>query len=175
MPCANCETKACFTGSGEMPAGCPERRRDEFKSGDSQSKFLEYAADIRLKEINRLDELTEYADFMGYKRIGLAACIGLHDELRVISGQLEDAGFEVASVMCKTGSLEKKFVGVPGHNRMTARTGYNIGAIACNPLAQAMVLEKEKTDLNCVVGLCAGRAWSYWSRRDTVGAASVSP
>ncbi len=156
MPCANCQTQTCFTGSGEMPAECPEKHRGKSKLHDSENEFIEYAKQIRDKNTNRLDELIEYANFMGYKKIGLAGCIGLHDELRVISGLLQKAGFSVSSVMCKTGSLKKKFVGVPAKNRMTTQTGYNIGVIACNPVAQALILNKEKTDLNGIIGLCAG-------------------
>lgn len=156
MPCAGCQTRTCFTGSGEMPAECPERLRGTTKPPDPEKGFVEYARQMRPKEDNRLEELVEYARFMDYKKIGLAGCIGLHDELRVISGLLRKAGFTVASVMCKTGSLNKKFIGVPGKNRMTTLTGYNIGVVACNPVAQALILNREKTDLNCVIGLCAG-------------------
>ena len=156
MPCANCRSRTCFTGSGEMPADCPERHREKSKSPESTDGFVEYAAKIRGKEISRIDELIEYANFMGYKRIGLAGCIGLHDELRVISGILQKAGFEVGSVMCKTGSLKKKTVGVPARYRMTTETGYTVGVVACNPVAQALLLNKEKTDLNCIIGLCVG-------------------
>jgi len=85
-----------------------------------------------------------------------AGCIGLHDELRIITGRFEKGGFDVNSVMCKTGSLEKKEVGVPSRNRMTTETGYGIGVIACNPVAQALLLNKQKTDLNCILGLCVG-------------------
>jgi len=161
MPCASCQSRTCFTGSGEMPAECPERHREKFKSQKSTNGFVEYAAKIRGKEIRRLDELVEYADFMGYKKIGLAACIGLHDELRVISGFLQNAGFEVGSVMCKTGSLKKKSVGVPTRYRMTSETGYSVGVIACNPVAQALLLNKEKTDINCIIGLCVGHDSSF--------------
>jgi uncharacterized metal-binding protein len=58
--------------------------------------------------------------------------------------------------MCKTGSLEKKSIGVPAKHRMTTETGYAVGAVACNPVAQALLLGKQQTDLNCVIGLCAG-------------------
>lgn len=156
MPCASCQTQTCFTGSGEMPAQCPERLRKTLKPQDSENEFVEYAGQIRDKNVSRLDELIEYARFMGYKKIGLAGCIGLHDELRVISGFLQKAGFTVASVMCKTGSLKKRFIGVPGKNRMTTQTGYNVGVIACNPVAQALILNREKAELNCIIGLCAG-------------------
>lgn len=156
MPCASCQTRPCFTGSGEMPARCPERLPGTVRPNDPETKFVEYAKKIRGRNTSRLEELIEYARFMGYRKIGLAGCIGLHDELRVISGMLQTAGFSVASVMCKTGSLTKKFIGVPARNRMTTRTGYNVGVIACNPVAQALILNREKTDINCIIGLCAG-------------------
>ncbi|MCP4755491.1 MAG: DUF1847 domain-containing protein [Proteobacteria bacterium] len=156
MPCASCDSQTCFTNEGEMPAGCPERTRDKHVVMESADGFLDYASTVREKETDRIDELVEYANFRGYKTIGIAGCIGLHDELRVISDRLKDEGFVVNTVMCKTGSLEKKTLGVPSRNRLTTETGYGVGVIACNPAAQALLLNRQKTDLNCILGLCVG-------------------
>ncbi len=156
MPCASCDSQTCFTDMGDMPTGCPERNRAKHTIPESTEGFLEYASKIREKETDRISEMIEYANFREYGKIGIAGCIGLHDELRVIADRLKDEGFEVNTVMCKTGSLEKKAVGVPARHRMTTKTGYGIGVIACNPVAQALLLNRQKTDLNCILGLCVG-------------------
>jgi len=156
MPCASCESQNCFTGQGEMPTGCPEQDRDKYSEAEPVAGFLDYAASVRGQETDRISELIKYATFRGVKTIGIAGCVGLHDELRVITSRLKDAGFVVNNIMCKAGSLTKKEMGVPSRNRMTAETGYGIGVVACNPVAQALLLNKQQTDLNCIIGLCVG-------------------
>jgi uncharacterized metal-binding protein len=39
---------------------------------------------------------------------------------------------------------------------MISKTGYPIGFVTCNPVAQALILNKAKTDLNLILGLCVG-------------------
>lgn len=156
MPCASCQPQTCFTGQGEMPPGCPDQNREPREIQEPSDGYINYVSKVGDKEINRLSELIEYAAFRGYKKVGIAGCIGLHDELRVITDVFKNSGLSLSTVMCKTGSLEKKTVGVPAKNRMTTESGYGIGIIACNPVAQALLLNREETELNCIVGLCAG-------------------
>ena len=156
MPCASCADQTCFTGQGKMPDNCPERNREASGSQEPVAGFVEFAARTRKKQINRINEVIEYARFMQAEKIGIASCIGLHDELRVVTAMLKKAGLHSVSVMCKTGTYEKKSVGVPARFRMTTQTGYAVGCTACNPVAQAMVLNREKTDLNLIIGLCVG-------------------
>ncbi len=156
MPCASCDSQTCFTNEGNMPTGCPELNRDKYAAVESVEGFLDYVSTIREKETDRISEMIAYAKFKEVKTIGIAGCIGLHDELRVITDYLKEAGFEVNTVMCKTGSLEKKEVGVPSRNRLTTEMGYGIGVVACNPVAQALLLNTHRTDLNCILGLCVG-------------------
>lgn len=156
MPCANCVDRTCFTGQGEMPAECPERSREGRRSQEPVTGFVDFAVQTRQKRISRIEEIIAYARFMKIEKIGIACCIGLHDELRVVAGMLKKAGLHSVSVMCKTGTYEKKSAGVPARFRMTTKTGYNVGCAACNPVAQAMVLNREQTGLNLIIGLCVG-------------------
>jgi len=39
---------------------------------------------------------------------------------------------------------------------MTSKTGYTIGFVSCNPIAQALLLNEVETDFNIIVGLCVG-------------------
>lgn len=105
---------------------------------------------------DRIGEIIAYAAFMGYRNIGMACCIGLHDETRLLMKRFQREGYEVATVMCKTGGFRKADMGVPDRNIMISRTGYGIGYVACNPVAQALILNAENTDLNIIVGLCTG-------------------
>ncbi|MHA2471962.1 MAG: DUF1847 domain-containing protein [Promethearchaeota archaeon] len=104
----------------------------------------------------RLKDTIEYAKGMGFKRLGIASCVGLQEEAELTAKILQDYGFEVCSVCCKTGSVQKTTVGVPKDYIMISKTGYPIGMVTCNPVAQALLLNKAKTDMNLIVGLCVG-------------------
>jgi uncharacterized metal-binding protein len=104
----------------------------------------------------RLKDTVEYAKGMGYKRLGLAFCIGLLKETQRIAEILENYGFEVISICCKTGGVKKTEVGIPEEYTMFSKTGYTIGLITCNPAAQALLLNESETDMNIIVGLCVG-------------------
>lgn len=109
----------------------------------------------------RLKDTVEYAKGMEYKKLGLAFCIGMLQETRIIAEILENYGFEVLSVCCKTGSVKKIDVGVPKEFTMFSKTGYTIGWISCNPAAQALILNHHKTEMNIIIGLCVGHDISF--------------
>lgn len=44
----------------------------------------------------------------------------------------------------------------------------------CNPILQAKVLNKEKTDLNVVVGLCVGHDSLFYKYSDTLVTTAVT-
>jgi uncharacterized metal-binding protein len=89
---------------------------------------------------------------MGYRRLGVAFCAGLHDEARALVEILEAQDFEVASVACKAGATPKEFLGLADGQKV------RIGEFEsmCSPIAQAVILNDWRTDLNILVGLCVG-------------------
>lgn len=104
----------------------------------------------------RLKDTIEFARRMGFKKLGLAFCIGLRKEAGRTAEILNKYGFEVCSVCCKTGGVKKTELEVPEEFTMFSKTGYPIGFISCNPIAQALLLNKAKTDMNIIIGLCVG-------------------
>jgi uncharacterized metal-binding protein len=89
---------------------------------------------------------------MGYRRIGVATCIGLLEESRRLEQILRAQGLEPVSVCCKVGSVDKAALGIPDAEKVRPGTFEP----ACNPVAQAEILNAIGTDLNVVVGLCVG-------------------
>ena len=73
----------------------------------------------------------------------------LINESRILARILRSHGFEVFGVACKAGAVDKTEVGIPEKCK-------GVGASMCNPIHQAMRLNKEETDLNILVGLCVG-------------------
>jgi uncharacterized metal-binding protein len=97
-------------------------------------------------------EICEFAQKMGYKRLGLAFCIGLVQEAKAVEGILKSQGFEVISVVCKAGRIPKKKIGIKDDENIFIGTDEAM----CNPIYQAKVLNKAKTEFNILLGLCVG-------------------
>ena len=104
----------------------------------------------------RLKDTIEFAKGMEYNKIGLAFCVGLRNEAKKTAEILNKYGFEVCSVCCKNGSIKKIDLGVPKDYTVFSKTGYPLGFVSCNPVAQALLLNKAETDMNLIIGLCVG-------------------
>ena len=119
-----------------------ENRRVSVISAEIEDEFyLRYT---------RVEETAEFAKRMGFHKIGIASCVGLIEESRVLAKILRNKGFEVYGAVCKIGSFEKTGVGVP-EDHIT-----KTGRVMCNPIMQAELLNQQETDLNIVMGLCVG-------------------
>jgi uncharacterized metal-binding protein len=100
----------------------------------------------------RVEEIMDFARRLGLKKLGIAFCVGLRKEAAVLADVLEGNGFEVISVCCKLGGISKEEFGVKDEEKINPGTYEG----ACNPAAQAMVLEREGSQLNILLGLCVG-------------------
>ena len=100
----------------------------------------------------RLVEIYEFAEKMGYKRLGLAFCIGLAREAQIVEQIIQDRGFEVVSVLCKAGRTPKELIGITDRDKIYRGTDEAM----CNPVFQARLLNRARTELNILLGLCVG-------------------
>ena len=107
---------------------------------------------IRTK-IPRLEETIQFVHKCGYSRIGLAFCVGLREEARMVTTIFENNDFEVVSVNCKVGRIPKEFIGIEGREKIL---GPELMEPMCNPIAQAEILNNEDVDLAVLLGLCVG-------------------
>lgn len=96
----------------------------------------------------RLEEIIEFAKRAGYTKLGVAFCIGLTDEAAFVADVLAKH-FKVDSVCCKMAGLNKDELDM-------AKINPGKFEIACNPIGQAQMLNRTKTDLNIQMGLCLG-------------------
>lgn len=161
--CANCGIFACRQDQPEkIPGHCPMQ--------DHQELYEETLQEYQKEEINniarnaaiveatgyhtwtRLEEIIEFCWRTGFEKLGLAFCVGLREEARQVAKFFTGAGFEVSSVVCKTGSLAKEHLGV--HENQKVRPGQF--EPMCNPIAQAKLLNEAGTQLNVILGLCVG-------------------
>ncbi len=100
----------------------------------------------------RVEDTIAFAKLMGYRKIGMATCIGLLDETNRLAEILEAQGLAAVSVCCKTGSIDKLELGLKENEKVRPGTFEP----ACNPVAQAVLLNRAGTDMNIIVGLCIG-------------------
>ena len=160
--CAQCAVEACKSGQMDrMPKNCPMREPaffqqvlEEYFRPENHDFFLTATAIEFLGYCRwpRLREVAEFSKRMGYTRLGMGFCLGLHKEAAIVDRVLRRQGFEVVSVACKTGSIPKVDVGYdPG---MLLQPGTR--EVMCNPIAQAKLLNRAKTQFNICLGLCVG-------------------
>lgn len=136
-----------------------EEANDLYKTDEFIKKTTRIASIVEASgyiQWPRLKDTIEFARRMGFKKLGLAFCIGLRKEAGRTAEILNKYDFEVCSVCCKTGAVKKTEVEVPEEFTTFSKTGYTIGFISCNPVAQALLLNKAKTDMNIIIGLCVG-------------------
>lgn len=173
--CAQCLNKKrfCRSADGIAPAFCSTKLYPEPLEKAAaeylQPEIRNFARQASLQEAEcyidrtavpaykypvkpRVQEIIEFGRKMGYRRLGVAFCGGLHKEANVFCKILEDHGFEVVSVMCKVGGTDKSAIGISDQERV------QVGApeAMCNPIAQAAILNDARTDFNILLGLCVG-------------------
>lgn len=107
---------------------------------------------IRAK-LPRIEELIQFARKCGYKKLGIAHCGGLIKEAGILSDILEKSGFDVVSVQCKAGTVPKEEIGIQANEKIVGPENWET---MCNPIAQAMIINRTKVDLAIMLGLCIG-------------------
>jgi uncharacterized metal-binding protein len=100
----------------------------------------------------RIEEIMAFAGKMQYQRLGMAFCIGLRNEAKVVEKIFSARGFDVVSAICKVGRVPKEQIGVDQSQQIVP----DMTEAMCNPIMQAMILNHAKTDFNVMLGLCVG-------------------
>jgi uncharacterized metal-binding protein len=175
--CAQCSVpdreKICLTSGGRGPDFCPtlhNREAIEQARGvleDAPTREFARKASIQEAEcyVNRdrkpfvahpvkprIQEIIEFARRMGYRRLGIVFCDGLRREAGAVAKVLRKQGFEVVSAVCKAGGIPKEEIGLRQEEKILIGEEENM----CNPLAQAELMNRAKTEFNILIGLCVG-------------------
>ena len=160
LSCIDCGTQNCKYKVRAYPEFCLTTNLSE----EDEKWALERYAEERNHDVmvasaeveyegycqwTRVQEIMEFANKIGAKRIGIANCIGLINEARIFARILRSNGFEPYSVICKVAGQAKSSMGIPAQCE-------SIGVAMCNSIMQARLLNEAHTDLNVVIGLCVG-------------------
>lgn len=174
--CAICGKKIPICSNpdeGSGPAFCPTIHRaeeiDQMKDLYSDPETAHFAQEASRQEAAcysnrelepfvmhptkpRIQEIVEFAHRMGYTKLGIGFCAGLKEEAKVVHEILTVQGFEVVSARCKVGAVNKDFLGLGKEDFVRPGDRESM----CNPLVQAELLNRAKTQFNILVGLCVG-------------------
>ena len=131
----------------------PETREFARKASLQEFECYENTPQGRRTKNPRILELIEFSKKCGYKKLGLAFCVGLSEEARALTDLLESHGFEVISVRCKTGGVPKEKIGIKPEEKIAGPGSWES---MCNPIAQAEILNAAKVDFAVMLGLCIG-------------------
>jgi uncharacterized metal-binding protein len=164
LSCVDCGVLNCYRRPGDFPKFCLTTNTDLkeidkvnelYRSDEMVSKMSYAAAEIEgtyFGKLTRVEEVIAFAKRIGAKKVGIATCVGLMNESRTFAKILEAKGLEGYAVICKVGSTDKTAVGIPKDLKVEKECHESL----CNPVLQARLLNKQKTDLNVIVGLCVG-------------------
>ena len=171
--CIDCGAESCEKLDGKNPPFCLTTHMDGdllretmalYTEDEENAAVTRASAEVETEyycKATRIEEIVHFAGRMGYKKIGLATCIGLLNEARIAARVFRKAGFEVYGAACKVGSQMKTSVGLP-------ETCEAVGAVMCNPILQAKLLNQAGTDLNVVIGLCVGHDSLFYKYSDAL-------
>ena len=170
--CAKCSKVVCDSqASLKGPENCPTKTKKELiqkalteydnpetrefarKASIQEAECYMHLAEGLTPRYPRVEETAQFAKKMGYKKLGVAFCIGLKDEAKTLVKILENRGFEVVSVCCKTGAIPKERIGITNSQKINTTGAFEA---MCNPISQAEILNSRKTEFNILVGLCVG-------------------
>ena len=158
--CGDCSTLNCGKQNSTYPSFCLTEsltgaEMDEviriYKEEPQTAAIAVASAEVAAEgygKWNRAQEIAEFAKRLGAKKVGIASCVGLVKESKQFVAYLYSQGIDNYSVLCKVGAIDKKKIDVPKRK--------NEHESICNPVLQARILQREKTDLNVIIGLCVG-------------------
>lgn len=147
LGCAQCETKECRQGKDCFAKASSHRQL--YKKSIAELHKAASAIEGRYygKE-TRLGKIILFAKELGCRKIGLAFCVGLSEEAKIID-KILSTHFEVVSVCCKVCGINKKDFGLQQISPENPE-------VMCNPAGQAELLNQAESELNIICGLCVG-------------------
>ena len=177
--CADCAMSACKKTDGSRPAFCPSTGFDlgdeqwlQDELADEETRRIFKASAVSAYEaydlgLSRIEEIMLFAREMGAEKIGIAGCTSLAPVAHRAVEVFRENGFDVVAALCKVGALTNDDLGLDVPRRRGRTT------VVCNPIYQARLLNEAQTDLNVMIGLCAGHDGLFMRHSDALCTALV--
>lgn len=150
MDCINCNDKKCMKTESCKDSKLSTELLINSYSEDKNQQIIQASAQLvdggRAGTLSRIQELLEFSKKMGYKKIGLAYCYGMHKEALMVSRIFEKNKLILSTVSCSVGGLPQSDL-----NHKSQLCG-----VSCNPIGQAEAFNKEQVDFVMIMGICLG-------------------
>jgi uncharacterized metal-binding protein len=177
VSCASCHLdkseRVCVNPEGKASRACPTVSQPELLERANREiekpEIAEFARQASIQEAacyanreqkpyimqptkTRIQEICEFSRRMGYRRLGVAFCLGLADEANAVAEVFGEQGFEVISAVCKAGRTPKADLGLEAEDTIAL----DDSEAMCNPIYQALLLNDGGAQMNVLLGLCVG-------------------
>ncbi|MDR1378597.1 MAG: DUF1847 domain-containing protein [Synergistaceae bacterium] len=164
LNCANCAVGNCgnlkkafpdFCLTTNTPKETVENALQRYLKSPKDRKIALTSADIESSyygRATRVEETLIFVKKMGYKKVGVATCVGLLSECNQFAKIAKAKGINVYGVACKVGAVDKTVIGLAEEQKLLPGAHESM----CNPILQAELLNEWKTEFNIVMGLCVG-------------------
>ena len=123
--CDHCSFEEAFSAESDaFPAFCKTRDLDPaileeamalYTENEENNRVTRMSAQVEYEnycKMTRVEEIAEFAKKMGFKKLGIATCVGLITEARAAAAIFRSHGFEVTGFGCKVGAQRKTSVGI---------------------------------------------------------------
>ena len=118
--CDHCSFEEAISAeSSAFPAFCKTRDLDPaileeamalYTENEENNRVTRMSAQVEYEnycKMTRVEEIAEFAKKMGFKKLGIATCVGLITEARAAAAIFRSHGFEVTGFGCKVGAQRK--------------------------------------------------------------------
>ena len=95
---------------------------------------------------SRVEHIVDFSRSLGVKRLGIGSCLRYIKDARFLQRLFQEEGFQCTIIFCKVGGWQTKDIDV---NKKT-------NWIICNPIGQALILNKLGCEVEITLGLCMG-------------------
>ena len=173
--CDHCSFEEAISAeSSAFPAFCKTRDLDPaileeamalYTENEENNRVTRMSAQVEYEnycKMTRVEEIAEFAKKMGFKKLGIATCVGLITEARAAAAIFRSHGFEVTGFGCKVGAQRKTSC---GHRRRLRRRRYEY--VQSDPSGKTSECRKNR-ELNVVVGLCVGHDSLFYKYSDAL-------
>lgn len=164
LTCSDCSVTNCYRRAAAFPKFCLTNSTDPalleevtqvYRGNGIEARMARAAAEVEglyYGKLTRAEEIVKFVKRIGARKIGLATCIGLMEETKIFVKILRANDLVPYTVICKVGSIDKTEIGIPDDMKIEKGSYEAI----CNPVLQAELMNRHKTDFNVIVGLCVG-------------------
>lgn len=147
MQCLSCGKKACKSEAKDCDGG-HDGSVDRYREPANLETYRNADALVvggRAGSISRFEEIVLFARAQGYREIALAYCFSMETLAQKVEAALKTEGFRVSSVRCSVGGVRE--------NEVAPELGASVN---CNPIGQALSMNRSRADLVIEMGLCLG-------------------